>query len=823
MRLSMCLGRRLCTVLLALASITIAIAKQNASLAQDSPDLELQLAVVVNGHSIDKIGSFVERGKKLFVTRREWGDLGFKLPPPAEGETVTDDTELAVESLPGISVRLDEKTQTLYVTAATAAMEPTLLSTAGTEETGKVRVTSGWGSVVNYDVTGTHVTATNAAEGSLDGRVFTPYGVASSSLNATSSAGGTPGRVIRLDSTYSYSDPDTLQRTNVGDVVSGGLAWTRPVRLFAGQQTTDFSLRPDLVTTAVPTLAGQVAVPSSIDVLVNGVQLLSKDVQPGPFEIHQLPVVNGVDNVTMVVRDAAGNETIQNLPVYSSSLLLAPDLSNFSAEIGAVRLNYGDVSDDYHALAGIASYRYGLFDWVTIEGHAEAAASTRAFGGYHTPAGGMAGGGAAFKIGSLGAIAIDGAISDFGGRGGGLLYAAVEHTSSTFSISGAVQMASKGFGDVASAYGQPVPRMQIHAGVSVPLGNLGSISISYVGIQRPANTVAQEFPTQTPQTVAGLAVPLLTPANRVALLSATYSRPVFNRKAYFYATGFHDLANVSSFGLTFGLSIPLGRRTSGNVTANSAGKGLSYGSVQVSQSASTVGDFGYQVDESAGSPEQQMAEGDYKTPWNYLSVAGDRTNGTSALRATAQGSVGYAGGDLFAANTINDSFAIVDTTGTPDVTVLQENREVGRTDSSGRLLVPDLRSFDNNRLAIDPTDVPVDTEIARTAQIVRPQDRSGVVVEFPIHKIRGAVLVLVDEKGAPIPVGSSAVLAGDGRPPAAVVGYGGEVYATGLQPHDRVIVTRVGGQRCQAEFDYKQVDGSLPEIGPLTCVGMAPQ
>jgi len=616
MRLSMCLGRRLCTVLLALASITIAIAKQNASLAQDSPDLELQLAVVVNGHSIDKIGSFVERGKKLFVTRREWGDLGFKLPPPAEGETVTDDTELAVESLPGISVRLDEKTQTLYVTAATAAMEPTLLSTAGTEETGKVRVTSGWGSVVNYDVTGTHVTATNAAEGSLDGRVFTPYGVASSSLNATSSAGGTPGRVIRLDSTYSYSDPDTLQRTNVGDVVSGGLAWTRPVRLFAGQQTTDFSLRPDLVTTAVPTLAGQVAVPSSIDVLVNGVQLLSKDVQPGPFEIHQLPVVNGVDNVTMVVRDAAGNETIQNLPVYSSSLLLAPDLSNFSAEIGAVRLNYGDVSDDYHALAGIASYRYGLFDWVTIEGHAEAAASTRAFGGYHTPAGGMAGGGAAFKIGSLGAIAIDGAISDFGGRGGGLLYAAVEHTSSTFSISGAVQMASKGFGDVASAYGQPVPRMQIHAGVSVPLGNLGSISISYVGIQRPANTVAQEFPTQTPQTVAGLAVPLLTPANRVALLSATYSRPVFNRKAYFYATGFHDLANVSSFGLTFGLSIPLGRRTSGNVTANSAGKGLSYGSVQVSQSASTVGDFGYQVDESAGSPEQQMAEGDYKTPWN---------------------------------------------------------------------------------------------------------------------------------------------------------------------------------------------------------------
>jgi outer membrane usher protein len=36
------------------------------------------------------------------------------------------------------------------------------------------------------------------------------------------------------------------------------------------------------------------------------------------------------------------------------------------------------------------------------------------------------------------------------------------------------------------------------------------------------------------------------------------------------------------------------------------------------------------------------------------------------------------------------------------VHVLQENRDVGSTNSSGRLLVPDMRSFDLNHVAIEP-------------------------------------------------------------------------------------------------------------------------
>ena len=98
---------------------------------------------------------------------------------------------------------------------------------------------------------------------------------------------------IRLDSTYVYSDPDTLRRYRLGDFITGGLGWTRPVRLGGVQVNSDFSMRPDLVTFPLPSVEGSVAVPSTVDVLVNSTRLLSRQVQPGPFQIPQLPVITG--------------------------------------------------------------------------------------------------------------------------------------------------------------------------------------------------------------------------------------------------------------------------------------------------------------------------------------------------------------------------------------------------------------------------------------------------------------------------------------------------------------------------------------------------
>src|SRR6185437_5134124 len=177
---------------------------------------------------------------------------------------------------------------------------------------------------------------------------------------------------VRLDSTYVYSDTETMRRYRVGDFISGFLPWTRPVRMGGVQVSSDYSMRPDLITFPVPELSGSVAVPSAVDVLINGTQVLSRQIHPGPFQVPQLPVVNGQGTISMSVTNALGQQVTTELPFYASSELLAPGLQTYSAEIGFVRKNWGVVSNDYGSLAGVVAYRRGLTPDLTIEAHGEA-------------------------------------------------------------------------------------------------------------------------------------------------------------------------------------------------------------------------------------------------------------------------------------------------------------------------------------------------------------------------------------------------------------------------------------------------------------------
>lgn len=277
-----------------------------------------------------------------------------------------------------------------------------------------------------------------------------------------------------------------------------------------------------------------------------------------------------------------------------------------------------------------------------------------------------------------------------------------------------------------------------------------------------------------------------------------------------YATEFKDFSSTgSSNGLQAGLTIPFGRRGSVGVSGASDGSGQ----VQVQQSAALIGEWGYQGYVSAPDVPHEFAQVQYKSPWALLTAGVDRTGGETTLRLETQGALSLVDRGLFPSNTIYDSFAIVDTNGMPHIHVLQENRDVGRSDSSGRLLVPDMRSFDVNHITIEPTDIPPDATIDDATREVRPQDRSGVVLRFPVKISHGALLRLVDEAGVPLPVGSTATL----RSTASTfpVGYDGDAYIQNLDAHNKIEVERPDGRRCSVVFEYQPVPGEIPAIGPL--------
>ena len=764
-------------------------------------DPTLLLNVQVNGRSIGKIGEFTMLNGELMARRSELRDLGFTVPVslissfPRDGASEFDGL-IALSDLHGLTWSIDQKTQELIITATDARLLPTLLRIGEGESPAGLRlIQSGTGATLNYDIVGSFAGGQAGASGLVDMRTFSPRGIVSSGwllyAGATSSGSG-KNTAIRLDSTYSFADVRTLRRYSLGDFITSSLAWTRPIHLEGVQIRSDFSMRPDLVTFPLPSVSGSVAVPSTLDVLADGNLVISREVDAGPFEIPQLPVVSGAGIISMTMTNALGQQVNVTQPFYASSALLAPGLHTFSVQTGLVRRNWGSVSNDYGKIAGTAMYRRGLTPKFTVEGAAEGTPGTVVVG-----AGGVA------QIGNLGVINFSMATSIGTGHPGAQFSFGAQRIGRVFSLGASATVAGHNYLDVAAMNGAPVALKEINANSGLSMRRFGSVGIAYAGLDQgnSPNPVVLD----------------ITPAQHSHIFSANYSIQIHHMSIY--ATEFRAITSGgsgSASGLQVGLTIPFGRRSSASVSGASDGSVQ----VQVQQSPTLIGEWGYQAYVSAPDSPHEFAQVQYKSPWALLTAGVDHSDGETTLRMETQGALSFVDRGLFPSNTIYDSFAIVDTSPMSHVHVLQENRAVGKTDSAGRLLVPDMRAFDLNHIAIEPGDIPPDATMDVSTREVRPQDRSGVVVRFPTKISHGALLRLVDESGVVVPLGSTATLLATGT--AAPVGYDGETYIEDLSPRNKVEVELPDGRHCSVAFEYRPVPGEIPMIGPLRCLEPRP-
>ncbi len=97
--------------------------------------------------------------------------------------------------------------------------------------------------------------------------------------------GGASNGYLRYDTAWTDTDAGSATAWTAGDVITGALPWTTSVRLGGVQWARNFAARPDLVTYPMPEFAGQAAVPSAVDVFVNGFRAGRHTVQPGPFTL----------------------------------------------------------------------------------------------------------------------------------------------------------------------------------------------------------------------------------------------------------------------------------------------------------------------------------------------------------------------------------------------------------------------------------------------------------------------------------------------------------------------------------------------------------
>lgn len=754
------------------APLTAAAAESELAGSRGS-DLYLELSINGNPQGLVHFGL---RDRELWASAATLRQLGFLLPPDA-----TDPVRL--RSLRGLQVDYDAARQSLALTAGADLLRlPRTVVDPLSTATQKASASPGL--LLNYDLYGTEGRrSASSLNAFTEVRAFAgAYVLSSTTLSQASRLENTgwDHQSVRLDTTVSTSFPDEMLTLRLGDTVTAALPWSRSTRIGGIQLARNFSLQPYRTTAPLPQFLGSAALPSQVELFINGMRQSTSQVPAGPFQLNTIPSINGAGNAQVVLTDALGRATTLNFSLYDTQRLLQEGLSDWSVDLGVVRKNYGLSSFDYGndpATSGV--WRYGVNNNFTLETHGEA---TRGL---------LAGGvGGAWLLGEAGVLSSAVSANSYQGRQGSLLNLGYSWRNDRFNF-GIEGNATRGdYRDVASLYGSPTPSGSGRATVGYSTDNFGSFGLSYLSLQ---------YPQQDATRYAN--VYWFKSLGRSASLNVSLNQNLDIRRERSVFVGF-----------TWTLD--------GNVTT-SAGvqrdRDRSIYTADAQSSTPSDGGIGWRAGLSQGAGQTGgRAEVDYLGRYGRavagVSVLGDN----SYAYAGNSGSVVFIGGQTFAAQRIDDAFAVVSTDGVAGVPVKLENRPIGTTDSKGMLLVTPLNAYQNNQLAIDPMQLPADVRIDRVRTLATPSDRAGTLVRFGIAPIRAAALILEDEAGKPLPVGSLVRVNGQAGP-RAIVGFDGAAYLDTLDAHNTLDVQTPSG-RCRANFDYRKDGDGIPQIGPLRCI-----
>jgi outer membrane usher protein len=673
----------------------------------------------------------------------------------------------------GADVRFDAPLAMLYLQLPASAFLPSQISVP--EQQVGTPQQAATGVFANYQFYGQRVAGITGAGAFTELGLFSRYGVATSTMATRYFDGST--RNTRLDTSFSRDYPERMQTLTLGDAISDPGSWGSALRFGGVRFEKNFATRPDLVTAPLLIAAGTAVVPSSVDVFVNNQRVLTEQVQPGPFVIDNLPTVTGAGDVRVVVRDAAGREQVLVQPFYSSPSLLATGLDQYSLSVGRVRENYALASFDYGPWAGSGTLRRGLNDSLTIEGHAEYLQGAAHGVGLEIVA----------RAGNLGIASMKAAAGGGDSSRGWLGGVGFERQAQRASFSTSMSYASAGFRRAGES--EFAGFRQKFRGVAQVGLNLGAVGSTTLAIAR------QTFQDNSRLQTVSLAHNLRVGAGFMYLS--------VNR-----STG--DRSATSAF-LTYTQAWGP-RRTLSTAAEGGSGFGATRDDLRaaISQSAPVGVGAGWRL----GATQR----GNYDAWWQQRFEAVDvelqaaRNFSQSGQSALVRGGMSWLDGSAHAARSVDGSFAIVDVAGIPDVPVYLENHLVTRTDARGRAVLPNLLSYQSNRVSIEPEDLPLNTSIAARTVIIRPAWRSGVIARFPVERVSPAVFRLVLPDGSALPTGAEVRLNGG----IFAVAMDGFTYVTTLD-HGSAGTASWEKGRCVFRVDPPPADDPLPDMGTIIC------
>jgi outer membrane usher protein len=574
---------------------------------------------------------------------------------------------------------------------------------------------------------------------------------------------------------YTRDDPARMRTLKVGDIVTRPGLHGYAVRMAGVQLATNFDTRPTFIRYPLPSFYGETAVPSVLDVYINGQLRRSEQVEAGRYVLEDIPAINGAGQMQIVTRDAMGRQQVFAEDFYLATDLLREGLSDYSLNVGVLRERFALENFEYGEFAASATWRYGLRSDLTVTGHGEYSDRTA-----------MIGGGAQHRFAAGGTGTAGLALSHSDAGTGYRWQVGYGRQASRLSYNVDASGASAAYTTIGQYSSHPSLQLLASAGKS--FYEYGSLGLSLIH---------QEFHDSVSRTI----------------WSATHSKTFSN---FLSLTSYISVISAETDDVSAGIrfSIPFGDHHSMGGSLSRGGDRLR-ADASIRRAAPLGAGYGYHLGVSASDNTLvdagvllQSEIGRYSADVRSSSAAG------SIWEVGTSGSLAYLSGMTAATRQIRDAFAVVNVGGIEGVRVYKENQEIGRTDENGQLFIPALRPYLGNQLRVELMDVPMNARVGNPRSEATPYYRSGVVVNFDISITTNVLLRAVYPDGSPLPEGAIARIRQSGE--YFPVGMDGALYLQGIDRASEIEI-RWSGATCDIDVPYPSGSAIISRIGDVVC------
>ena len=484
---------------------------------------------------------------------------------------------------------------------------------------------------------------------------------------------------------------------------SGGLALRRA-----------FEQQPLTPTYPLPAIAGNAQLPSTLDLYIDGVRQGRYQVGAGPFLVQGLPPATAGGLAELVVTDIQGEVSRLRQPFYVFPSLLRGGLWDYSLGLGATRRDFGRANARYDEWQADLRWRHGWSDRLTLEGGAYLAASGRTVDL-----------GFASALGQTG-LRFAGGVGVYGlpqSGSGGLWRAELgwrsRHAFAEFRHRHA-HGGSRGDADLpyrVQQWGQLGARF-------------GRSSLSLLHTRRSA-------PEEEPFRRRALRL-----THRWQRLPGQVALEWFREELDGQA---HNGAQLNW------IWVPR-TRWQYQLNADDAGR---FGALLRRQPEGELGaGVVASVARDAAGEARYAAEYTHRGSRAAGRLRLDEAQAGTALSAGLQGSLGQVDGHRFLGRETGEAFALVADGGLAGLTVLRNRQPVARTRGNGALLIPNLRPYEENRISLQPAEVPLGWRYAHSEQRLVPGRQSGALIDFGLRREHGLWLRPLRPGGRPLTPGT---------------------------------------------------------------------